>query len=73
MLTKLLLGTTSGGDRVSSFTKFVNVFVKVKVLVEAYSRFPCSIIFVVDVVEEEVDGLGFFHVAVMAGQIEICR
>jgi len=73
VLAKLLLGTTSGGDRVSPFTKCVDVFVEVKVLVEACSRVPCCIILVVDVVEEEVDGLGFLHVTVMAGQIATCR
>jgi len=72
VLAKLLLGTTSCGDRVSSFAKFVDVFVKVKVLVETDSHLPGCVILVVDVVREEVDGLGFLHVPVMTGQVTVC-
>jgi len=44
----------------------------VKVLVETHSHLPSYVILVMNVVEEEVDDLGFLHVTVMAGQVAAC-
>ena len=72
VLAEFLFGATGGSNRISPFAKLVNVFVKSKVLVETNGSFPSDVVLIMDVVKEEIDSLGFFHVAIMTCQVTIC-